>query len=327
MLDFEKELKFILSKEIFYKKPSEKRVILYAILYLVLSAIAVTTNLYFLVSIFTLPLLIYVLAAKGKQHFIPVSILSLINTYFLGTYTALSWIAVHILIAYIIYSAIRYRYSKILVLMYISSFIFFVLGIYLSILIKLNVITYSPMDIQAYIDSYVSSVVNIDASINVDILRQSFEQLKRYFPTLIFAAIVLYVLILINYTFSFLSRERAIVPIFPKLKLMGLSKQFASVYLTTTLILVLVSLSISDPYNPYLLFFDNIYTIISWMFVFNGICTVFYFIEANRKSSGIFLKIITLISAYMFSAIFDIIGLADALLRIREYYARSKGGQ
>lgn len=323
--DFEKELKFILSSNIFFRKPSDTKVVVYSLLYFVLTILITKLDLHTLLSIVTLPLLVYVLAAKKLQYFIPVSLLTLLSTYLLSSYDALVWTFIHIVLAIIICNSIRKRYSKILVLLYTSSFMFFALTVYIAILIKLSVITYSPQGIQAFIDAYIADVMAIQGNQDAEILRQGFEQLKIYFPTIIYGVVLVYSLVLNNFTFSFLSREKAIVPVFPKLKLLAVSRSFSYLYLIIILIVLLISLTVNDTYNQYYLFFDNIYALMRWIFVFNGICMLFYFIELNEKSSGRFLKFLTVISAYMFSGIFDIIGLIDSLFRVREHHARLKG--
>lgn len=325
--NFQKELEFVLSTKIFYKEPSDKKVLLFSFMYVLSTFFGAYLGLYFMISIFTLPLLIYILAAKGNSYFFPVATLSIFSTYIASSLSEVVWNLIHVFLAIVIYRAIKYRYSKLIILMGVASFIFFALTVYIHVLFSTSIVNYSPIAIQGIIDNYISQVSNLQPTTDVDLLLEAFEQMKRYFPSLIFLGIVGYSLVLINYTMSILSKEKAIVPIFPKLKYIAVGRNMAYIYMLLTVVLMLVAIYGVDLYNPYYLFIDNTYSIFRWIFVFNGICTVFFFIEEKAKSSSGFLKIFTVLSAYLFSGLFDIIGLVDSLTRLRESYARMKGGK
>lgn len=325
--EFKKELEFVLSTKIFYKEPSNNRVLLFSFIYILTTIIGASLGLYFIVSIFTLPLLLYILAARGYSYFIPISVLSLLNIYFISSTTSVVWNSIHIVLALLLHQAIKYRYSKLFILVGVASFIFFSITIYMHVLVSTSIINYSPQGIQAFIDNYISQISSLEPNTDVELFREAFEQIKRYFPTLLFLGILVYSLVLINYTMLILSKEKAIVPVFPKLKLVAVGRSVAYVYMLITLVLILLAISGLELYNPYYLFVDNIYSIFRWLFVFNGVCAVFFFIEEKAKSASGLLKVITLCSAYLFSGLFDIIGLVDSLTRLRENYVRMKGGK
>lgn len=325
--DFKKELDFILSEKIFFKEPNNNRILLFSILYIFFTILGSSLGFYIITSVFTLPLLVYVLAAKGKNYYVPLSMLSIFNVYLTSSITAVIWNLIHVILAVIIYKSIKYRYPKLLILMTISGFIFLGLTLYLHTLLSTGIINYSPDGIQNFINSYLVEISSLQPNTDIEIFREAFEQLKRYMPTLVFMGIVAYSLVLINYTFFVLAKEKAIVPIFPNLKLIGVGRSVAYVYMLITLVLMFILMANVDPYNPYYLFLDNLYSIFRWIFVFNGICTVFFFIEDRAKSASGFLKPLTLVSAYLFSGLFDVIGLVDSLMRLRESYVRMKGGK
>ncbi|MBF0746544.1 DUF2232 domain-containing protein [Gemella sp. 19428wG2_WT2a] len=324
-IDFKKELDFILSTEIFFKSPSNGKVLLFSLLYVALTIIGAYLEIYIITSIITLPLLVYVLAARGNSYFIPLAILTIFNTYLVSSLDATVWNIIHVLLALIIYHFIKYRRSKLFILMTISAVIFFGITLYMHILILTSTVNYSPEAIQVYIDSYIAKMSSIEPTTDVDLFREVFEQIKRYLPTLVFMIIVAYSVLLINYTFFILSREKAIVPIFQKFKLVAIGKDLAYLYILITLIVLVIAMSGVDLYDPYYLFFDNLYSIFRWIFVFNGVCTIFFFIEEKTESSSGFLKVLTLVSAYLFSSLFDVIGLVDSLMKLRERYLYMKG--
>lgn len=325
--NFKKELEFVLSTKIFYKEPNSNRVLLFSFLYFLFTAIGVSLGLYFLVTIFTLPLLLYILAARGNSYFILISLLSLVNIYLISSIDAVVWNFIHIVLASLLHQAIKYRYSKLFILMGGTSFIFFSITIYMHVLFSTSIINYSPEAIQLFIDNYISQLSSLQPSSDAELFREAFEQLKRYAPTLLFLGLVVYSLVLINYTMLILSKEKAIVPVFPRLKFVAVGRSVAYIYIFVTLALMLVILSGVEFYNPYYLFIDNVYSIFRWIFVFNGVCATFFFIEEKAKSASGLFKVITVISAYLFSGLFDIIGLVDSLTRLRENYVRMKGGK
>lgn len=325
--DFKKELDFVLSTKIFFKEPKSSRILLFSCLYIFFTIIGSALGFYVVTSMLTLPLLVYILAAKGKNYYIPLNVLSIFNVYLTSSITAVIWNLIHVILAVIIYRSIKYRYPKLLILMSISGVIFLSLTLYLHTLLSTGLISYSPQGIQNYINTNLVEISSLQPRTDIEIFRETFEQLKRYMPTLVFMGIVAYSLVLINYTFYILAKEKAIVPIFPKLKLIAIGRSIAYVYMLITLVLMLILMANVEPYNPYYLFLDNLYSIFRWIFVFNGICTVFFFIEDRAKSASGFLKPLTLVSAYLFSGLFDVIGLIDSLMRLRGSYVRMKGGK
>lgn len=326
-INFKKELDFILSTKIFFKEPSNNRVLLFACWYIFFSILGSFLGVYFITSIFSLPLLVFILAARGKNYYIPLIILSIFTLYITSSITAVVWNLIHVLLGVVIFKSIKYRYPKLLILILISSFIFLGLTLYLHILFSTGIVNYSPQGIQNYLNSYLIEISSLQPNTDIEIYREAFEQLKRYLPTILFLGIITYSLVLINYTFYILAKEKAITPVFPKLKLVAVGRNVAYMYLLLTLILILIVMEGLDLYNPFYLFFFNVYSIFRWIFVFNGICTVFFFIEDKAKSANGFLKFLTVLSAYLFSSLFDIIGLVDSLVRLREAYVRMKGDE
>ncbi|MBU0278595.1 MULTISPECIES: DUF2232 domain-containing protein [unclassified Gemella] len=323
---FEKKLQLIFSKQFFFREPERKKIWLHSISYLLINSLGIVLNIWLITGIASVSLAIYTLGAKGYKIFTPLASLSILIALLFGSYYALIWTIIHTIIVLIIYFSIINRFSKILILVYTAVFLFFSISLSFSILIKLGYINFNPQAIQNYIDEYIRSVVSLQTNIDVDLLRLSFEDIKRHFPSLVFSTIFLYSLILLNYSLIFLSKEKVITPVFPRFSYVLVRSRYTIYYVILSFIVYFAQLLISNKYDMSLLILENSLYIFRWIFVLNGLFTCFYFVEIKNKNN-MFVKTLLAVSAYLFNSIFEIIGIVDSVFQIREMYSRHKGGK
>lgn len=328
--NFEEELKLILSKKFFFREPNKNKVVFYSIIYLLLTLVGVQFGVWGLTTLFTVFFLCYCLGAGGFGLAIPLGALGVLIPYYLDNIFAMFWVAIHVLVAIIVYVAITNRFSKILLVVYVSAFLFFGIALFVAGLIRVGYISFNPDAIQSFIDGYVNSVVNMYGNNVVDtsILVQSFEELKVYFPAILFSHLFVYALLLVQNTLSSLSREKVIIPVFPKFSQVVISSTFALIYLATTMIFMLLTTSADySRYSMESLILENVVSLMRWVFVFNGLFTCYYFVEKIKSGGVVFSKVLLFIGMYLFSFLFEIIGLFDSIFKLREYYAKTKGGK
>ncbi len=329
--NFQEELKELFSNKFFFRKPSDSKVIIYILFYFIFLLVGIYLNFWVATTFFTVYLLAYTLGAKGVIPFLSVGVLGTLITFNLGNIYISFWTMLHVLIAGIIYFAITKRYSKILLVTTITSFIFFAISIFIAILIKQNIISLNAHNIQTFINDYISDVMQLQKSSTLttdeEILRRSFEEIKVYVPMILFSNIFIYTLLLVQITLKTLSAEKVITPVFPPFSKVVVASPVATVYVLLTLISYL--LMIDSSYNRYSienLFLENLIAIMRWLFVFNGLFTCYYFIEHKKGNDAKILKIFLLIPMIIFSFIFELIGLIDSVMKIRAYHSRNKGG-
>lgn len=326
---FEKELNLILSKKFFFKEQDKNKLIIYSIIYLALTYVGAMLDLWLISSIFTVFYLCYVLGAGGIKYFVPIGVIGSLGAYILGDLYALFWTGISALLSLIIYFSIINRYSKIFIVIYTTVFLFFSVAIFTIIILKTGYIKYNPEHIQTFIDNYVNWMVNAQPALETDknLLIQSFEEIKITLPVMLFSYLFLYSLLLVQNTMVQLSREKVIIPVFPRLSKVTLNSKFAWIYLLGTFIFfIIVSSTGYSRYDISSLLVENFIGIIRWAFVFNGLFTIYFFLE-EKKKGNILLKVLIFIAMYLLSFIFEMIGLIDSLFKLREYYLRSKGGK
>lgn len=326
----EKLRKLLLSKQFFFQRPQIQKVWLYLLSYFSMLIVGLYFNVWYITTLFTVYLLTFLLAAKGPKLFLPVVALSFGITFLFSDIYAFFWIILHILISVIIYLVIINRHSKMIVVFYTAALIFFSSALFVSLLIKMGHINYNPEAIQNYINNYVNSVISMQPSLSgdKDILFQSFEEIKRFFPTLLFMNILLYSLILIQYSMFMLSKDKVIIPVFPKASSITVNNNYARFYVFVIIVSFIVTLS--GDYNPYsteALIVENVMALLRWLFIFNGLFTIYFYLEIIANKNSIFSKILLFIGIFFLSFIYEIIGFIDSIMRFRESYKASKGGK
>lgn len=324
LIDFEEKLKFVLSKEIFYEKPSNNKNYLVTLIYFFIVITSAFLDLWYVAGIFSLAMITYLIAAKGVVYTTLVVGITSLLSYTIADLWFSYWNIILGVLSYILFRSIQYRYSKVFIVMLSTAFLFFTSTVYLAFSMKFELINFTPQKFQSYIDLYMNSVKEFSTETDMEIFRQSFEQIKRYLPTIVFSVIFIYTLLILQYAFSFLSKQKAIVPVFPKFSYIKVKSFWANMYLILMLFVWIISLTQDNSYDLYYLLLDNVYAIFRWMFVFNGLFTALYFLDYNKQNS-IFSKGMTFIGAYLFSGLFEIIGVVDSLFGLREYFARRKG--
>lgn len=326
LIDFEEKLKFVLSTEVFYKKPTRNKIYLTTLVYFLVTISSAFLDLWYVAGIFSLAMLTYLVAAGGIIYFFSVSAIVSIITFFIAGLWFSYWNFLIGILSFILYRSIKYRYSKVLITMLVTSFLFFMSTMYFAFGIKLGYINFTTQNFQYYIDWYLNSIKEFSSENDMEVFRHSFEQIKRYLPTIIFSVFFFYTLLILQYSFSFLARQKAIIPVFPKLSHIKVSSFWANLYIILSLFVWISTLTFENTYNFYYLILDNTYAIFRWLFVFNGLFTVLYFLDYNNQKST-FSKVMAFIAAYLFSGIFEILGFIDSLFGLREYFVKRKGGK
>lgn len=324
--NFEKGLELLISKKFFFKEPDKDKFLVFSLIHLFCVLIGAILDVWFITSIFSLFFLTYIFAIKSIKHYVVISILSIALSLVGFNYFATLWTVIHLLLACSIYYLIINRYAKVTILLFLIASIFLGLAIGLSVLIKIGYITYSPLAISDFINSYISNVSKIQPDIDTDLLRASFEEIKLYFPMTLLALIFFYALIGLQYTLSSLSKEKVIVPVFPNLAMISVSSYFAWAYAVMIVLQLAFNSNNGNAYDVYHLFSINLLAVFRWVFVFNGLFTLMYFVsEHKQKGISTVFKILLFLTMYLFSGIFEIIGLLDALMGLRHLYHMSKG--
>lgn len=328
--NLEKHLKLVFSKTFFFAAPTNQKVFLYSLLYILFLIAGILMDIWLITSIFIVFPLTYIIGARGYYFYIPMALLGLGITFTFGNIYMMFWTTIHILIALIIYLALINRYSKLLLLNYISAFIVFSCAIFTFILIKYNYINYSPDAIQNFINNYIVTLKNMNPnSVNLDteLLHKSFEEIKIFFPIILFANSLIYSLVLLQYTLTALGREKVIIPIFPKFGIITIPAITGYVYMLLLFVLYYLTTSANyTRFDMWNIIIENIIGIVRWIIVFNGLFTCYYFLDSNKEKSSLFSKIVLFILMYLFSFIFEIIGLFDCILKLRENYEKYKKG-
>ena len=243
---------------------------------------------------------------------------------FLSSPHMLFWFVMHILLAYLIYQSIVKRYSKIYLLIIITTFLFIGLAFYVLLLIKYGVININQEEILKFINDYINAMLTANQSLDKSLVLSSFESMQRTFPVTLFISLFIYSLALLQYTLSMLSREYIIIPTFPKLSRIMISTKTGYIYITITLVYLIVeSMMGANSYNFWYIFLQNLTNILSLIFVLNGLFTAFFFIE--QKGDSPVTKALAVFGMILFSSVFELVGFVDSLFRLRETYIIKKG--
>lgn len=316
----------LLSKEIFIEKPSKEKIWIYSIIYLLLTYFGIRFDFWYISGIFSVFFILFTLADGGFKIFIPLSLGGILISYFTSNVMLAAFTAVHIIIALMIYLLIKNRLSKVVIILCITSFLFLVSSIFFTLLLKTGYLNITPQGAGDYINNYAMNEL-MQKSMDAEILKQSLEQLKQTFPSIIFSFSFIYTVILVQYTITSLAKEKVIIPVFGNLGLITVKASYATLYLLLSFITYLIQLNIDNDYNMVVLILVNFLTIFRWLFVFNGIFTFIYFMHQNKKNVSILGKILLFISAFILNFLFEVVGIVDSIFSLRRKYSDYMGGK
>lgn len=317
-IDLSNLISLLEEKKFFFMEPKRNKIIAYSFTFFLLLFLGVAFNMEIIAAFFSVFPLTYILGAKGVKFYLPLVLLaSCVMIIFTGTFSSF-WFIVHLIFPAIIYIGIVKRHSKISLLLFISSLLFLVLALLFMFMIHFGYISFSQQDVSNFINSYIEQMMAIQPTIDKDGYTLVLETMVRSFPVTLYFFLLLYSLLLLKYTLIMLSKEGVIIPSFPKFASMTIKPRVAITFVVLSFIAYLISLIYSDNNNAYIvLIVNNFLSIFSWIFVFNGMCTLFYF--AENKQGKTFLKAIIVVIMLAIPSIFELIGFADSILKIREY--------
>ena len=206
----------------------------------------------------------------------------------------------------------------------ITTFLFIGIAFYVMLLIEYGIININQEDILKFINDYSNTLLAYNQSIDKNMILSSFENIQREFPSMLFLVLFVYSLALLQYTLSMLSKEYIIIPTFPKLSRIMISTKTGYIYITITLVYLIVeSMMGTNSYNFWYILLQNLTNILSLIFVLNGLFTAFFFIE--QKGDSQLTKLLAVLGMILFSSIFELVGFVDSLFRLRETYIIKKG--
>ena len=312
-----RELEKLLDSKFFYREPSNNKVIAYSISFLLLILLGSLLKVELLTAFLAIFPLTYVLGAKGLKFYIPLAAVGTAMLVFLSSPHMLFWFVMHMLLAYLIYQSIVKRYSKIYLLIIITTFLFIGLAFYVLLLIKYGVININQEEILKFINDYINAMLTANQSLDKSLVLSSFENIQRTFPVTLFISLFIYSLALLQYTLSMLSREYIIIPTFPKLSRIMISTKTGYIYI------IVESMMGANSYNFWYILLQNLTNILSLIFVLNGLFTAFFFIE--QKGDSPVTKALAVFGMILFSSVFELVGFVDSLFRLRETYIIKKG--
>lgn len=319
-----KELEKLLDSKFFYREPSNNKVIAYSISFLLLILLGSLLKVELLTAFLAIFPLTYVLGAKGLKFYVPLATVGTAILVFLSSPHMLFWFVMHMFLAYLIYQSIVKRYSKIYLLIMITTFLFIGIAFYVMLLIEYGIININQEDILKFINDYSNTLLAYNQSIDKNMILSSFENIQREFPSMLFLVLFVYSLALLQYTLSMLSKEYIIIPTFPKLSRIMISTKTGYIYITITLVYLIVeSMMGTNSYNFWYILLQNLTNILSLIFVLNGLFTAFFFIE--QKGDSQLTKLLAVLGMILFSSIFELVGFVDSLFRLRETYIIKKG--
>jgi len=152
-------------------------------------------------------------------------------------------------------------------------------------------------------NDYINAMLTANQSLDKSLVLSSFENIQRTFPVTLFISLFIYSLALLQYTLSMLSREYIIIPTFPKLSRIMISTKTGYIYITITLVYLIVeSMMGANSYNFWYILLQNLTNILSLIFVLNGLFTAFFFIE--QKGDSPVTKVLAVFGIIIFSSIF-----------------------
>lgn len=319
-----KELEKLLDSKFFYREPSNNKVIAYSISFLLLILLGSLLKVELLTAFLAIFPLTYVLGAKGLKFYVSLATVGTAILVFLSSPHMLFWFVMHMFLAYLIYQSIVKRYSKIYLLIMITTFLFIGIAFYVMLLIEYGIININQEDILKFINDYSNTLLAYNQSIDKNMILSSFENIQREFPSMLFLVLFVYSLALLQYTLSMLSKEYIIIPTFQKLSRIMISTKTGYIYITITLVYLIVeSMMGTNSYNFWYILLQNLTNILSLIFVLNGLFTAFFFIE--QKGDSQLTKLLAVLGMILFSSIFELVGFVDSLFRLRETYIIKKG--
>ena len=319
-----KELEKLLDSKFFYREPSNNKVIAYSTSFLLLILLGSLLKVELLTAFLAVFPLTYVLGAKGLKFYVPLATFGIAMLVFLSSPHMLFWFVMHMFLAYLIYQSIVKRYSKIYLLIMITTFLFIGIAFYVMLLIEYGIININQEDILKFINDYSNTLLAYNQSIDKNMILSSFENIQREFPSMLFLVLFVYSLALLQFTLSMLSKEYIIIPTFPKLSRIMISTKTGYIYITITLVYLIVeSMMGTNSYNFWYILLQNLTNILSLIFVLNGLFTAFFFIE--QKGDSQLTKLLAVLGMILFSSIFELVGFVDSLFRLRETYIIKKG--
>lgn len=311
------ELEKILSKTFFYKEPTNMKTILYSITYILIALLGSLSGLDILAAGLSVFPLAYVLGAKGKKVFIVLALVGAGISYAFSTPFMTMWFLLHGVIAYIFYMVISKRYSKIELILIITTVLFAGVAIYTGIMYKLGLL--HAEDFFAQVSEQFKIVADTNSQIDSSLIESSLENIKKVFPVTIFLSIFIYSLILVQSTLTLLAREYVIIPSFPKFSVITLGTRVAYFYTAITFISVILDIENTNNYDFFTILVSNLVGIMGFAFMLNGLFMCFYFVELRPKSE--IAKVSLVVLMVMFSPIFEMLGFVDSLFRVRERFA------
>ena len=162
-----RELEKLLDSKFFYREPSNNKVIAYSTSFLLLILLGSLLKVELLTAFLAVFPLTYVLGAKGLKFYIPLATVGIAMLVFLSSPHMLFWFVMHMLLAYLIYQSIVKRYSKIYLLIIITTFLFIGLAFYVLLLIKYGVININQEEILKFINDYINAMLTANQSLKI----------------------------------------------------------------------------------------------------------------------------------------------------------------
>lgn len=325
---FEKELSLLFSKKFFFKDPTNNKIILYTFLYFVTNLFGSFFDLWYITTLFSTFYLCYLLGAKGYKYIFLVSILSIASCFVFGNVYSILWLIIHCFIVIIIYLSLINRFPKLLLVLYVSVFLFFSTAIFLFVLIRIGYVNYNPENIKLFFDNYINSVMELQPNTDYNILTAGVDYVKIHIPTILYLYLLLYTLLLLQNTLTLLSREKVIIPVFPLFSKVIVRKELAIFYVLFLFLQYLVEyVNVYDTFSFVPIFLENLASLLRWIFVLNGLFTFYFFVEQKNKGEAILTKVILFVGMFFVGFIFELVGIADSIFKIRQSYLHYKGGK
>lgn len=322
----QKELEKILASRFFFRPPSNTKVVAYSVSFLLLAFLGSILSLEVLAAFLAVFPLTYVLGAKGLKAYLPLSVFGIGILAVFSSPSMIFWFVIHIAFSYLLYHAIKVRYSKIFLVSLMATLLFLAIAFYIVVLIRYGYININAEKILEFINSYVDSMMAANQTLDKNLILSSFENMQKTFPVTLFVTLFIYVLVMLKYTLAMLSVEGVIIPVFPKFSNIVLSTRMGYIYIGITIIDLLVRTSTGDTsYDFWALLLENLSSILAYAFVLNGLFTAFFFAEKNSNSG--LLKVLAVVGAIVFSPIFELVGFVDSMFKLRESYIIMKKGE
>ena len=323
-----KEIEKLMENKFFFKKPSNLKILAYSASYIFLILLGTLLNIEIIAAFLSVFPLTYVLGAKGLRFYIPLSICGGVILSLVSSPNVIFLFGVHMIIAYIIYKTIYVRASKLFLIVAVTTLLFLAIALYIFLSIKLGNITIDRQQILEFINSYVSSMVEMNQNVDKNLVLESFSSLQRSFPVTLFIMLFVYSLVLIQYTLSLLSREYVIIPAFPKFSCIMLSPKIGNIYIVMNVVILFMEMDAgNNSYSFWNILLQNISGVLSLAFILNGLFTAYFFIEQRSTSKSNIGKPVVFALMLIFSPIFELLGLVDSIFKIREGYIIMKRGR